>query len=99
MLCLVIQGPGFPCDSPGAYQSALFSVVVRTSTRSPYGSDNSWCASRCAKNSNRPVGPARSGRGRRVREFFITFILDSPAALGYWVPSRKSKESDKEYLP
>ena len=48
--------------------------------------------------SSRPVGPARSGRGRKVREFFITFILDSPATLGHRVPSRKSKESDKDSL-
>ena len=99
MLCLVIQGPGIPCGSLGAYPpGALFSVVVWTSTRLPYRSDNSWGASRCANNSYWPVGPVRSGRGRRVREFFITFILDSPATLGHRVPSRKSKESDKDSL-
>merc|ERR1719381_210519 len=88
MLCPVVQGPGLPCGSPGAYPGALFSVVVWTSARSPYRSESNrsassrsannspWSASRSANNSKRPVWPG--------------------TPLGHWVPNRKSKESDKD---
>ena len=42
------------------------------------------------------LGLAEKGK---VREIFITSILDSPGTpLGHWVPNRKSKESDKDGL-
>merc|ERR1719391_735912 len=88
MLCVVFQGPGFPCICPGAYPGALFSIVVWTSARSPNRSESnrsassrsannsSWSASRSANNSKRPVRPG--------------------PPLGHRVPNRKSKESDKD---
>ena len=86
-LCLVVQGPGFPCSCPGAYPGALFSVVVRSPNRSDTnrsdtnrsasrsGNNSSRSASRAANNSSRSTSRAADNSYRPARGRKLNLIL------------------------